>query len=74
MIPFVGSKEVLPLLAMVKRYNKLPSELMSIEDDYTAYCLNEACAYILGELEAGSEIQFKKKYSSFSQLYAQYDD
>lgn len=59
---------------MVKRYNKLPSELMSIEDDYTAYCLNEACAFILGELEAGKEIQFKKQYTSFSQLYAQYED
>lgn len=74
MSPFVGSKEILPLLAMVKRYNKLPSELMSIEDDYTAYCFNEACAFILGELEAGEEIHFKKQYNSFTQLYAQYDN
>ena len=68
------SKAIVPLLAMVKRYNKLPSELMSIEDEYTAYCFNEACTFILGELEAGKEIQFKQKYSSFSQLYAQYDN
>ena len=74
MIPFVGSKEILPLLAMVKRYNKLPSELMSIEDEYTAYCFNEACSFILGELEAGKEIQFKKQYTSFSQLYSQYEN
>lgn len=73
MSPFVESKEILPLLAMVKRYNSRPSELMSIEDDYTSYCFDEACAFILGELEAGKEIQFKKKYNSFSQLYAQYD-
>ena len=59
---------------MVKRYNKLPSELMSIEDEYTAYCLNEVCTFILGELEAGKEIQFKHEYTSFSQLYAQYND
>lgn len=74
MSPFVGSKEILPLLVMVKRYKKLPSELMSIEDDYTAYCFNEACAFILGKLEAGEEIQFKKQYKSFTQLYAQYDN
>ena len=74
MSPFVGSKEILPLLAMSKRYNKLPSELMSIEDEYTTYCLNEACALIFSELEAGKEILFKKQYSSFSQLYAQYDE
>lgn len=74
MNPFVESKSIMPLLAMVKRYKKLPSEIMFIEDDYTAYCFNEACAFILGELEAGKEIHFSTKYKSFSQLYAQYDN
>jgi len=59
---------------MVKRYNKTPSELMSIEDEYTAYCFNEACAVILGNLEAGEEIHFEKRYASFSELYSQYED
>jgi len=47
---------------------------MSIEDDYTAYCLNEACTFILGELEEGNEMVFKKQYGSFSQLYADYEN
>jgi len=32
-----------------------PSDLMGIEDAYTAFCFDEACAYIINELQDGKE-------------------
>ena len=57
---------------MSKQYSKLPSEILSIEDEYTSYCLNEACAYIHAKMEQGETPKFQKKYSSFSELYDSY--
>lgn len=31
---------------MAKNFSKLPSEIMEIKDEYTAFCFNEACSYI----------------------------
>jgi hypothetical protein len=54
-------------------YKKTPSELLFIQDEYTAFCLNQACAYIRSKIEYDKEEPvFTKKYSSFSQLYEQY--
>lgn len=53
-------------------YKVRPSTLLDITDSYTAYCFDEACAYITGQLEKGEEPQFKKKYKSFKDIYAQY--
>lgn len=61
------------VLVMSKRYNRTPSEILSIKDEYTSYCFNEACAYILGRLESGEEMQVKRQYGSFSDIYAQYE-
>ena len=58
---------------MSKRYRKTPSELLSISDEYTAYCFDEACAYIMGKLDAGGEIIFRRKYTSFHDIYSQYE-
>lgn len=54
---------------MVNLYNKLPSELMNIKDPYTAYCLNECCAYIIKQLKDGYQPVFKTKYKSFKDMY-----
>ena len=32
---------------MSKRYSARPSELLAVDDGYAAYCLDEACMYIL---------------------------
>ena len=53
-------------------YKVRPSTLLDITDPYTAYCLDEACAYITGQIEKDEEPQFKKKYKSFKDIYAQY--
>lgn len=59
-----------------------PSELMDISDAYTAFCFDEACAYILKELKDGKEPVFKKEsnndsndssYRRPSDLYKKYN-
>lgn len=57
---------------MSKRYKKLPSEILKIEDAYTAYCFDEACALIMQKIDDGEEIKFKKHYGSFSEMYANF--
>ena len=51
----------------------MPSELLGIEDCYTAYCFDEACAYILSRLEKGEQPVFTKTYTSFADMYKHYD-
>ena len=58
---------------VVNRYGKRPSELLDIEDNYTAYCLDEACAYIMNRIDKGDEMYFEKHYTSFTELYADYE-
>ena len=40
---------------MARKYGKLPSQIVGIEETYTAFCLDEACAYIETQLEQGKE-------------------
>lgn len=57
------------LLALVQRYKKLPSEILHIEESYDAYCLDEACAYIMSELDAGKTFYVEKRFRTASDLY-----
>ena len=43
---------------MSKQYNCLPSEILGIEDDYTAFCFNEACMNIIIHLESGEKPRY----------------
>lgn len=55
--------------------------MMAVKDEYTAYCFDEACFYILSMIKEGKKPHFendkgkatKGHYSSFSDLYKQYD-
>lgn len=57
------------LVSMAKLYRCRPSELMATTDEYTAFCLDEACAYILAQVEQDKKPMFKREYKSFSDLY-----
>ncbi len=39
------------VLAMSKQFQKRPSEILNICDEYTAYCFDEACMLIIAKLE-----------------------
>jgi hypothetical protein len=54
---------------MSKLYSTRPSAFMGVEDEYTAYCLDEACAYITARLEKGETPTFEKHYTSFKDMY-----
>lgn len=68
--PFVRSRKVLSLIGMAQRYGKTPAEILFIKDEYTAYCLNEACAIIASKIDNKEEPFFEVKYKSFTELYA----
>lgn len=69
MSPFVSSPRILSLLGVAQRYKVRPSSLLGDVDDYTAFCFDEACAYIMAEMDNGEEPVFHRQYSSFTELY-----
>ena len=59
-----------------------PSDLMGIDDSYTAFCFDEACAFIVSQLKDNKKPKFKKNsdgsnrkvhYSKPSDLYGRFD-
>ena len=46
---------------MMKMYNKTPSDILKINDDYTAYCLDEAMVEFIVNIEKGEKPIFKVK-------------
>ena len=52
-----------------------PSEVLGVEDAYTAFCFDEAIAYIIMQLKEGKKpiVQLEvKHYTKPSDLYKQY--
>lgn len=44
---------------MAKRYSKLPSELLYIDDEYVSYCFNQACDEVITRIEQGQKPHFR---------------
>lgn len=57
---------------MSKIYTERPSNLLGVTDPYTAFCLDEACAFIIRKLDNKEEPKFIVQYSKPSDLYAKY--
>lgn len=60
-----------------------PSDLMGIDDSYTAFCFDEACSYIVSQLKEGNEPIFKegkdsngnaKHYNNPSDFYRKFNN
>lgn len=49
-----------------------PAEVLSIDDEYTAYCFNEACAVVMMHMDNGEEPVYRTHYSRFSDFYSQF--
>ena len=43
---------------MSKQFKMRPSQVLSLTNDYEAFCFDEACALILKQLEDGKEPRF----------------
>ena len=59
---------------MSKQYSCLPSEVLGITDDYTAFCFNEACCEIMLRIQndekphyrvQGEQTEQPKHYNNF---------
>lgn len=57
-------------MGMAQRYGKTPAEILRIEDPYTAYCFDEACAVIASKMDEGEKPNFVVHYRSASELYS----
>lgn len=60
---------------MSKLYNCLPSDIIGVEDNYTAFCFNEACAEIMLRLQNEEkpiyreQVEEQEEYSNFTDFY-----
>lgn len=63
---------MLNVIATARKFKKLPSEVICCEDEYTAYCFDEACSYILSRIEQGEEPRFSVRRKSFKDVYKAY--
>lgn len=68
------SQQILNILAITKKFSCLPSVVMNIDSEYSAYCFNEACMFLLQALEDGKKLKFtgkeqKKHFRSASEMY-----
>ena len=61
---------------MSKQYSCRPSQLLGIEDEYTAFCFDEACCEIIARLKNEEIPRYRttqnNEYSSFKEFYKQY--
>lgn len=60
-------------IGLAEYYNCRPSSFIC-QDEYTAYCFDEVCAYINSKVKNGEKPNFnktkmKKKYKSFRDYY-----
>lgn len=54
----IKNERILSILAISKNYKQRPSEILGIKNDYEAFCLDEACIYILNQLADDKEPDF----------------
>ena len=56
------------MLNLAKAQNRTPSEVLGIEDEYTAFCFDEACDYIVKRIAKGDEPRYEKKKKKVSSM------
>ena len=48
------------VLTAVQRFHVRPSEMLRLQDGYEAYCFDEVCCWMLGQLEEGKHPFFQR--------------
>ena len=51
---------------MARMYQERPSNILRIDDEYTSFCFDEACAYIMSKIDDGEKPKFVVKNDSNS--------
>lgn len=71
------TKNIESVISIAKEFGCLPSEVMSIKDEYTAYCFNEACLNVLLRVKNEEKPHYitlkqgeeQKSFSNFTDFY-----
>lgn len=59
---------MLRIINQANRFNKLPSEIARIDDEYTAFCFDEACDYIISQLEQDKKPRWREDLKTKSEI------
>ena len=62
-VPLVQSSKFFGLALNCKRWASRPSAVLKVRDPYTAYCLDDAAAYLLSLIEGGAEPSYLHEVS-----------
>lgn len=64
-------------------YQERPSNILGIDDEYTSFCFDEACAYIMSKIDNGENPKFvvendsnniNRKARLPSEIYKHYEE
>lgn len=68
---------------MARTYQERPSNILGIDDEYTSFCFDEACAYIMSKIDNGENPKFvvendsnniNRKARLPSEIYKHYEE
>ena len=68
---------------MARMYQERPSNIIGIDDEYTSFCFDEACAYIMSKIDNGENPKFvvendsnniNRKARLPSEIYKHYEE
>lgn len=68
---------------MTRMYQERPSNILGIDDEYTSFCFDEACAYIMSKIDNGENPKFvvendsnniNRKARLPSEIYKHYEE
>lgn len=54
------NQQILSVINTSITFGVLPSEVMRLEDNYAAYCFDEACAYMYKQIQDGKTPKFEE--------------
>jgi len=59
----------LRIINQALKFNRLPSEILRIKDEYVAFCFDEACYYIINQMENKKKPHFFDEVSEDKNKY-----
>ena len=57
----MDSPAILTVIAIAQKFRSKPSDILQMTDGYASYCFDEACCWILSQLEEGKRPFFGNK-------------
>lgn len=45
-------------------YNRMPSEILRIKDEYTSFCFDEACMFLVDAIKNDKKLKFEENHNT----------